>query len=204
MFMRPLPLAPKFPVYGLPDSFEAFRWLALWQRIDGPWDGEISEIDLGYGLPDEGASVRVFTMLKTPGRQMSEVASAGPIGVEYAASRAVIGMVEASYGFVPPGEAEFPDVHALFEPELCRVVEVDGSVEFVGWERTALGIDGEAHAAHVRRIENAWALVVDLPTVVIGANGPASMTPESWDLVDVTARLSEYATGDDPGFSRAR
>jgi hypothetical protein len=32
--MRPLPEAPTFPVYGLGEHFDGFRWLTLWQRQD--------------------------------------------------------------------------------------------------------------------------------------------------------------------------
>jgi hypothetical protein len=200
VFMRPLPLAPKFPVYGLPDSVEAFRWLALWQWTDGMTEGDIGEVSLGYGHPDEGPFVRMFTVLKRPRRQSSAVAAAGPIGVEFTASSAVVGMVENSHHFAPPTKAELRDARALFQPEMRRVVESDdGSVELIGWDRIALKIDGDAHVAHVRHIENAWALVVDLPTVVVGAHGPSSMTPQSWDLIDVTARLREYASGNDRG-----
>jgi hypothetical protein len=193
VFMRPLPIPPSFPVYGLPDRFEGFRWLALWQRELSPWEGEISEVTLGHGHPDEGHWLGVTTVLKAHERRVGDGVSIGAIGVEYAAHNAVIGMVEATEPFDPsrPG-----GLGALLDSEMARVVEREGVVELVGWKTTTVSIDGMVHAARVRRLDRAWALVVDLPELVIAAFGPSAMASDHWELADVTGRVGVYAADD--------
>jgi hypothetical protein len=119
--------------------------------------------------------------------------SIGAIGVEYAAHNAVIGMVEATEPFDPSRSGGSV---ALLESEMARVVQSEGVVELVGWEPTTVLIDGIVHAARVRRLDSAWALVVDLPGVVIAACGPSAMASEQWELTDVTGCLGVYAVGD--------
>jgi hypothetical protein len=198
MFMRPLPVPPRFPVFGLPDSFGGFRWLLLWQRQLGPWEGEISEVSLGHGYPDEGHWIKVTTVLKTPEQHVGEHASVGAIGLEYTAQNAVIGMVEAGEPFDPTlsTTSRRAAQRASIDSEMARVFEAEGVVVLVGWEPTTVSIDGIVHAAYVRRLESAWALVVDLPDLVIGACGPSAMEFDQWELADMTGRLDEYAAGD--------
>lgn len=112
--------------------------------------------------------------------------------MEYAAHNAVIGMVESTEPF---DESRPGTSGALLDSEMARLVESEGVVELVGWEPTTVSIDGMVHAARVRRLHSAWALVVDLPELVIAACGPAATASEHWELTDVTGRLGEYAAG---------
>lgn len=165
MFMRPFPVPPRFPVFGLPESFRGFRWLALWQRQPSPWDGDISEVTLGHGHPDAGHWLRVTTVLKTPERDLGDHGWVGAIGFEYTAQNAVMGMVEASEPFDPSmstGSRRAAQPVSM-DSEMARVVETEGVVALVGWEPATVSIDAAVHAARVRRLESAWALVVDLP-----------------------------------------
>jgi hypothetical protein len=120
VFMRPLPIPPAFPVYGLPDSFDGFRWLALWQREPSLREGEISDVMLGHGHPDQGHCLRVTTVLKAHERNVGDHGSIGAIGIEYTAQNAVIGMVEATEPFDPSRSSSSV---ALLDSEMARVVE---------------------------------------------------------------------------------
>src|SRR4051794_11687737 len=86
--MRPLPIRASFPLFGLSDSFVGFRWLLMWQRRNGPWDGDLTEVTLGHGHPDEGPFVAIRTVIKEDSRQLDHGVSVGPVGVEYVASTA--------------------------------------------------------------------------------------------------------------------
>jgi hypothetical protein len=148
---------------------------------------------LGHGHRDQGHWLRVTTVLKAHERNVGDHGSIGAIGIEYTAQNAVIGMVEATEPFDPSRSSSSV---ALLDSEMARVVETGGVVELVGRQHTTVSMDGIIHAARVRRLEGAWALVVDLPDLVIGACGPSAMPSERWELTDVTRRLGIYATGD--------
>jgi hypothetical protein len=186
--MSPLPLRPEFPTFGLSDSFAGFRWLLLWQRRNGPWDGDVTEVSLGDGHPDDGPFVVVDTVLKQAERVLGGGASIGDVGVEYVASTAVSNAVEQA-------ALDGHHARAMAEQELKQIYETDGEAALIGWQAEPVSIGGIAYPGQARHIGHSKAIVIELPTLVIGVGGPTGSLPEHCELVDVSGRLGDYAAG---------
>lgn len=186
--MRPLPLRPGFPVYGLSDAFAGFRWLLLWQRSDGPWEGHLTDVELGHGHPDDGPLIIVSTILKQPERVLADGGSIGPVGIEDAAAGAVWTAIEQM-------ALSQDQSRALLESELSALHEDSGEHAFAGWLDATVSIDGVSHAARERNLGRSRAIIVEFPTLMITLAGPAASLLGECKIADVSECLNNYAAG---------
>jgi hypothetical protein len=154
MFMRPLPSIPGFPVFGLSDDFTGLRWLCLWQREYGADDGDLVEVKLGHGHPEQGPWVLVTTARKQSHRGFDEH-EIGPVGLGYAATSGVLHMFESATWASP---AHGTSIHADERESVQHEIDLvgagdDGTARLVHWEPTVVDIDGVDHPARLRRID---------------------------------------------------
>ncbi len=179
--MRPLPEVPSFPVYGLDAHFDGFRWLTIWQSPRAPY-----LVDLGHGRPEDGPWISVQTVAKTPYVALTPDSGLGPTGLCDAVTHAATRLAELS-------SRDRGEVRQLLSDE-CANFDYDPSGAGVtfrgGWLADEVSIDGVSQPASVRRLDAAWAVVVDRPDVAVAITGPAPMPQVQ--LADVSERIDEY------------
>lgn len=179
--MYPLPHQPAFPVFGLGDQFDGFRWLTIWNDRD-----DLYTVTLGHGHPEQGPWVSVTTVHKTPERRIDDDLSRGPTGYEDAWTDATIVLAEQAFPH---------DRHAA-----AAVVQHDmepGTVEGPDdlgpdWKPLPVTIDGSERTAMRRHLGEAWSYLVDLNQVAIGVNGSARNAETALVLADQTGNLDRY------------
>jgi hypothetical protein len=166
MYMRPVPEAPSFPVYGVDDQFQGLRWLTIWQS-----PRRLYLVDLGHGRPEDGRWISVQTVAKSPYIATTRDSGSGPTGLHDVATHAAIRLAELSSSDRTEVSRLMDTEYALLEydPTLDRLNLLDG------WEAAEVTIDGVGHECRVRRLDDAWAILVDLPDVAIVVTGPGSL-----------------------------
>jgi len=185
-------LPPEFPVFGLSDRFAGFRWLMLWQRADGLHSGNVTEVWLAHGHPDQGRFVVVQTVLKQPERQLGPFGGRGSVGLEHVASGVILNAVSLAAGH------DSERARPMFDQEQRLIQRTeDGGAVLTDWGSEPVLIDGVPHQGRVRRVAWSQAIVIDLPTLVLGAWGPTESPETAWEFADVSARLGDYLAGRD-------
>lgn len=183
-YMFSLPETPRFPVFGLGPQFAGFRWLTSWNDRQ-----RLYTVTLGHGHPDSGTWVSVATYAKTPQRLISEDAATGPTGFTDALLDAVVRLGEL--GLAGDEAAR----NALIESELHGDETRGADTGTLGpeWTTDECTVDDHTHPALTRRLNGAWATLIDLPEVSISISGPDCLRAVSSPLADMSDRLDSYA-----------
>jgi hypothetical protein len=123
----------------------------------------------------------------TLGTVASPAGAASPTGLHDAATHAAIRLAELSSSDRARVSRLMDNEYALldYDPTLDRLNLLDG------WEAAEVTIDGVGHECRVRRLDDAWAILVDLPDVAIVVTGPGSLP--QMRLVNVSDRIGQYA-----------
>jgi hypothetical protein len=181
--MRPLPEAPTFPVYGLGEHFDGFRWLTLWQSPRA-----LYLIDLGHGRPEAGPWISVQTVAKSPYVALTADSGVGPTGLEDAVTHAAIRLAELS-------SHDRDEAKRLIDDE-CARFDYDASQNRLrlleGWLAAEVTIDAVTHPASFRQLNAAWAVVVDLTEVAVVVTGPTSQKMGQVQRANVSERIDQY------------
>jgi hypothetical protein len=183
VYMRPLPEQPSFPVYGLDEQFHGFRWLTIWNSPRA-----LYLVDLGHGRPEDGPWISVQTVAKTPYLALTPDSSIGPTGLHDAVTHAAIRLAELSSPYPPKVKRLLDDELARFDydPTDNRLTLLDG------WSADEVSIDGIVHRADSRRVDAAWATVVNLPGVAVAVTGPMSIAMRQIQLSEVSEQIDQY------------
>lgn len=104
-----------------------------------------------------------------------------------AAINAVIRLVDLS-------DTRGKERHALLDREMALLhAPTHGVLNLVGWVLTSTQVDGRSVPSHSRTVEDAWAVIVDLPPVAVSVFGSTDQGYGNLVLEDVSRRLDDYA-----------
>jgi len=180
--MHSLPHLPAFPVFGLGAEFDGYRWLEVWNE----W-GRLWTVSLGHGHPESGSWISVTTVHKTPFQPVSghdELVGVGPTGLHDAGSAAVLKLAQYAVGGDRTSHHAFVEAEDIFVPEL-ETADLEQS-----WTRGTVIVGQVRERCWERRVQGAWAQLLDLPTVAVAVVAPSSAEPGR--LVDVRETIDTY------------
>lgn len=178
--MYSLPHPPAFPVFGLGDDFDGFRWLTIWNDRE-----HLYTVTLGHGHPQQEPWVSVTTVHKTPERRIDEDLAHGPTGFEDAWMDATFVLAEHAF---PNDRAAAAAIARDMSPGDVKGPDDLGPE----WEALTVTIDSTDCAAMQRRIGETWSYLADLEHVAVSVNGWGDRVASTRELVDQTGRLDRY------------
>ena len=173
--MFDLPETPSFPVYGLGDQFDGYRWLVVWNDRARLWT-----VTLGHGQPTANEVVFVSTFLKTPG-----LPTGGPTGYEDALAHAIHSLGNERG---PRWAANQLNAVAWHGDDTSRAPRSLGPE----WTSNEVIVDSAPVAAACLRAGHQFAMLIDLTLVVVAVTGPNDLMVIASSLNDMATRLSDY------------
>lgn len=171
-------------MYGLGPKFDGFRWLIIWQASP-----PLYSISLGHGRPEAGEWVSVQTIKKLPPSANRFGVTVGPTGLSDAVSSAIMRLSELSVSDRNRLTRMMNDEYSMIDLYPDRGVSALAGV----WETEELLTDGVPRVCYSRRLEKAWAVVLELEEVAVAVTGPASTASLDLEIVDVRSSLASYA-----------
>lgn len=194
MSFAPLPEQPTFSVYGISGT-GWFRWVELWQRTGGNFDGPLSEVILGH-QDDSGNRVFVTTEHKiAPIMNEDGTRQHPPVEFYDLCGSVLLGMMVRERRRVEGNPTFGPDFNQRYD-------ELAGNVREPNWRPGELAVDGAATRFWLTDYGHGRAAVSDLgSTVAVGMAG-SEVDLTAMSLRSVNDMLDSYETDSGVGLGR--